>query len=111
MKYFIKDKDRKGTCYYEFYKGKWDGESFWKTDSILLHDDIVFQNEEFIDAILKVVPSYNPFGEIEISNVEWKAIGQFIELKSTTVREIYFEADEWLQEVFTEYDCFTILGI
>ena len=54
MKYFIKDKDRKGTCYYEFYKGKWDGESFWKTDSILLHDDIVFQNEEFIDAILKL---------------------------------------------------------
>lgn len=82
MKYFIKDKDRKGTCYYEFYKGKWDGESFWKTDSILLQDDIVFQNEEFIDAILEVVPSYNPFGETEISNVEWKAIGQFIELKT-----------------------------
>ena len=73
--------------------------------------DIVFQNEEFIDAILKVVPSYNAFGETEISNVEWKAIGQFIELKNTTVREIYFEADEWLQEVFKEYDCFTILGI
>lgn len=32
-------------------------------------------------------------------------------IKNTTVREIYFEADEWLQEVFKEYDCFTILGI
>jgi hypothetical protein len=62
MKYFVRNSEKVGTCYHEFYKGHWDEETFWKEDS----------------------SSY----------------------------KLYYEASEWLNnEVFTEYDCFTILGI
>ena len=39
MKYFVKNSERESTCYHEFYKGKWDEKTFWKEDSLLLHDD------------------------------------------------------------------------
>ena len=39
MKYFIFNNQRDGGSYHEFYKGKWDKKTFWKADSILLHDD------------------------------------------------------------------------
>lgn len=29
MKYFVTNKERQGTCYHEFYKGKWDEKTFW----------------------------------------------------------------------------------
>ena len=48
MKYFVTDRERDGTCYHEFYKGRWDGKTFWKEDSISLHDNIMFQAKEFI---------------------------------------------------------------
>ena len=41
MKFFCTELERKGTCYHEFQKGKWDGKTFWKTDSLLLHDNIM----------------------------------------------------------------------
>nr|WP_288625771.1 hypothetical protein [uncultured Roseburia sp.] len=28
MKYFVTDRERDGTCYHEFYKGRWDGKTF-----------------------------------------------------------------------------------
>ena len=37
MNYFITNSEMIGTCYHEFYKGKWDGEIFWKEDSLLIH--------------------------------------------------------------------------
>ena len=30
QKYFVRPKDRNGSCYYEFYKGKWDKKHFGK---------------------------------------------------------------------------------
>lgn len=44
MKYFITNSEKIGTCYHEFYKGKWDGETFWKEDSLLLHDEVMFSH-------------------------------------------------------------------
>jgi len=32
MKYFCYVSDRVGTCYHEFYKGKWDGKNREKND-------------------------------------------------------------------------------
>lgn len=69
MKYFVRNKERENTCYHEFYKGKWDGNTFWKEDSISLHDNIMFENKGFVDAIMEVIPTYDPFGETEVSNV------------------------------------------
>ena len=67
MKYFVTDRERDGTCYHEFYKGRWDGKTFWKEDSISLHDNIMFQAKEFIAALVVCVPKYDPFGETEIT--------------------------------------------
>lgn len=35
MKYFCSVNNRAGTCYHEFYRGKWDDKTFWKSDSIV----------------------------------------------------------------------------
>ena len=41
MKYFVMLDECKNTCYHEFYKGEWDEETFWKNDSLYLHDDFL----------------------------------------------------------------------
>ena len=110
MKYFVFDHQRNGSCYYEFYKGKWDGKTFWNPDSISIHDDYFFDG--FADAIIEIVPYYNPFGETEISIDQWKKIGKRIKEKDVKSQEVYYEADQWLRdEVFTKHKCFTILGL
>ena len=110
MKYFIFNNQRDGSSYHEFYKGKWDEKTFWKSDSILLHDDYLFDNG-FVDAIIDIIPTYDPFCETEITADEWKKIGNLILTKDEKSQEIYFEANEWLEDVFKKYNCFTILGI
>lgn len=109
MTYFVCDNQRKGTCYHEFYKGEWDQQTFWKADSISLHDDLMFGG--FADAIAEVIPSYDPYGETEISQEDWKEIGRIILTKDQVSQEVYNEADKWLEEVFRTHSCFTILGI
>ena len=109
MKYFVFDYQRDGTCYHEFYKGKWNGHTFWKSDSISLDDDYLFDG--FVDAIISVIPTYDRFGETEISSDEWKEIGKSILSKDKKSQEIYYEANKWLEDVFKKYSCFTILGI
>ena len=58
MKYFCYVSDRVGTCYHEFYKGKWDGKTFWKSDSILLHDDTL-EELQLYKAFTAVLPDYD----------------------------------------------------
>lgn len=111
MKYFVKNSERESTFYHEFYKGKWDEKTFWKEDSLLLHDDVMFKNQGFVDAVMEVIPTYDPFGETEISPEIWKKIGQVIKEKDERAKELYDEADVWLKDVFKEYECITILGI
>ena len=109
MKYFVQNFQRNGSCYHEFYKGKWDEHTFWKSDSIFLHDDVM--TDGFVEAIIEVVPTYDPFGETEISVLEWHEIGKKVLEKDITSQEQYKEANDWCAKVFQEYKCFTILGI
>ena len=112
MKYFVFDYQRDGGCYHEFYKGKWDGHTFWKKDSILLDDDILCGHKGFIDAVIEAVPSYDPYGVTEISQSEWQKIGEFILEKDASSQALFKEADIWLKNnVFPTYTCFTILGM
>ena len=111
MKFFVRNNERENTCYHEFYKGKWDGKTFWKEDSLSLHDNLMFENKGFVDAIMEFIPTYDPFAETEVSVDEWEKIGQVIKQKDECSQDLYQEADEWLKEVFKEYDCFTILGL
>ena len=111
LKYFVRNIERDGTCYHEFYKGKWDEKTFWKDDSLFLHDDVMFKNQGFVDAVIDVIPTYDPFGETEITHEIWKKIGQVIKEKDEKSKELYQEADVWVNDVFKEYECITILGI
>ena len=111
MKYFVTDRERDGTCYHEFYKGRWDGKTFWKEDSISLHDNIMFQAKEFIAALVVCVSKYDPFGETEITADEWIKIGTLISSKDNISKKVYEEANKWAKEVFKSYGCFTILGL
>ena len=112
LKLFITEAQRKelhSTCFHQFYKGKWDEKTFWKDDSICLDDD--YLSKGFAEAVREIVPEYNPYGVTEISVEKWRKIGETIKTKDAHSRLIYEEADYWLKTVFSEYDCFTILGI
>lgn len=109
MKYFVFEYQRRGSCYHEFYKGKWDNCTHWKADSLLLDDD--YLSKDFVDAMVEIVPAYSPYGVTEISADEWKEIGNVILTKDKKSQEIYYEANIWLDDVLKKYGCFTILGI
>lgn len=82
MRFFVTDHERTGPCYYEFYKGRWDGETFWKKDSLFLEDPVLFQAVGFETALVECVPGYDPFGETEITRGEWSLPmrGEWIEI-------------------------------
>ena len=65
----------------------------------------------FVEAIIEVIPTYDPFGEIEISVLEWQEIGTKVLKKDIVSQEQYKEANDWLEAVFQKHKCFTILGI
>lgn len=111
MKYFVTNYERKGTCYHEFYRGKWDGKTFWKEDSLSLHDDVLLEHAGFVNAIKEVIPTYDPYGETEISSEDWKKIGLIVQHSDEGSKELYKEADVWLDDVLEEKGCFTILGL
>lgn len=100
-----------GSCYYEFYKGKWDGVASGRDDSVYLHSDIVYDTEGFEDAITEVIPDYVPDGATEVSVDDWMAIGKVIEQKDIFAKEIYHDANMWVQLACAECGCITILGV
>lgn len=111
MKFFIKKDQCQDSCYYEFYKGKWDSEAAGREDSIYLHEDILYDGMEFAEAIKEVIPDYNQKGNTEVSVDEWLKIGQIVKEKDVFAREIYQDADMWVQLACVECGCVTILGV
>ena len=78
MKYFVENSGRKGTCYHEFYKGKWDGATFRKDDSVFLHDDTLDQCGGLVEALMLIIPSYDRYGPTEVFAADWEKIGKAI---------------------------------
>ncbi len=111
MKYFVENSGRKGTCYHEFYKGKWDGATFRKDDSVFLHDDTLDQCGGLVEALMLIIPSYDRYGPTEVFAVDWEKIGKAIRHSDKSSAELYEEASEWAAEIFKTEECFTILGI
>ena len=109
MKYFVFNHQRKGTCYHEFYKGKWDNHTFWKSDSIFLHDDLLQRG--FYDALIEVIPEYDRYGITDISATQWHNIGKTILEKDSQSQALYSEANNWIQNTLQSHNCITILGI
>ena len=110
MKYFVVNKERKNTVYHEFQKGKFDGKTFWKEDSIFLSDDILFTSgmeKLFSDT----VSGYKSYSESEIDIELWNNIKRKARDIGGEVYECVSEADEWVRNTFVEYDVFTVIGV
>ena len=111
MRYCTEPNERNGGSYHEFYRGKWNETTFWKKDSLLLHDDVLYSIDGFTSAISTVFPDYSPAGEVEISMYQWRQIGELINPKDSDARALYDEIDQWAKTAFDRDGCFTILGI
>lgn len=110
FKYFITEQKRNGTCYHEFYKGKWDKKTFWKEDSLLLHDDIL-QRSGLVKIFVKVICNYNCCGPTEIDQKQWNEIRKSACTIGGAVEQVISEIEPWVEENFKEHAVFTVLGI
>ena len=110
MKYFIRSKDREGTMYWEFFKGTWDVDKngWWNEDSICLDWDFYKEIENFI---IKVIPTYDPYGETEINNNQWEQIETLALSIGGLSAAIVKEAADWMLDTFSKHRVFTILGL
>ncbi|MDE6501155.1 MAG: ribosomal protein S18-alanine N-acetyltransferase [Ruminococcus sp.] len=110
MKYFIYENQRNSTCYHEWYKGHFDGISFWKSDSLLISEDMHFMLglEEIFSMI---IPDYDPVGETEVSENQWIMIMKKASETGGQIYECLKEADSWVTETFKEHNVFTMIGM
>ena len=100
MKYFCVESEREGTCYHEFQKGKWDEETFWKEDSLLLYDDILIQYE--IYKLFQYVDSeYSDCGEIEIDKEKWNTICNRADAIGGEVKNLIDELPTDIENILT----------
>ncbi len=110
MLYFCMEPERKGTCYHEFYMGKFDGVSFWQKDSILIHDDV--HDALGMPALFsQVLPGYSPFAQTEVNEAQWRAILAKAETIGGELLAAVREADAWAHLNFQTHSVFTMLGI
>ena len=110
LKYFCTEDKRQGTCYHEFQKGKWDQQSFWKEDSLLLSDDMFFELG-LKSLFKKAIQGYDPYGPVEVSKEQWAMLLTAADGAGGAKQEALQEADAWVQECFATEEVFTILGI
>lgn len=110
MKYFCTNSERKSSIYHEFQKGKWDGRTFWKDDSLYLYDDILY-SLNIGELFLSIIPNYDELGETEVNESQWNKIYKSAELIGGEVKAVIDEAEVWARETFRVYSMFTILGI
>jgi hypothetical protein len=110
MYYFCTVSNRVGTCYHEFYKGKWVHKTFWKSDSILLHDDTL-EELGLYKAFAAVLPDYDRYGETQVNQSQWESILDYASQLDTEAKAALSEATAWVGDVFENGEVFTILGI
>lgn len=109
-KFFCVESERKGTCYHEFQRGSWDEKTFWKEDSLFLHDDIL-QELELYNLFREADPEYSDYGETEIDSDKWAIICGMANVLGGDVKAAIDEADLWVKETLKTEEKFTILGI
>ena len=110
MKYFTTE--YLSSNYNEFQKGNWNGYTFYKEDSVYLDDNILYDARGLFDAILEVFPEMRK-EEIEpvIDREDWARIGRLIPPEDHFSTDVYNDLHQWVQNVFEEFGCFTIIWI
>lgn len=111
LKYFIYNNERVGTCYHEFFMGKWDEQTFWSDSSLYLDDDLFIEFNLYEQVFSKVFAPYNVCGDNRVTNSDWERICAVSEQCGGEVRELFDELKPWAEENFSKYGEFWILGI
>lgn len=111
MKYFCLPSEQEGSCYHEFYRGKWVENDFWNPNSLLLHDDVLMDTELY-QAFHAVLPHYAYYGITEVTAAEWSSVQKYAaEHLGAKAQEALAEAEDWLHDIFEKEGVLSILGI
>ena len=106
MKYCYTNRQRHGSCCFEFQAGTFQG-VYWKDTSIYLDAD------NFDQLLLHRIfpPEFQYYGETVITVKQWYQIYSDAQRIGGEVKEVIDEIDVWAQNCFQTNDIFTILGI
>lgn len=109
MKYFITERERDGTWYHEWARGRHNGETFWSDDSILLAVQTM-RDVDIYSFFYDVIPNYDAYEDAVIDKQLWESIKLRSKEVGGEIAECIAEAEDWVQETFKQYDVFTIIG-
>ena len=112
MKYFINSKERtesNTTCYFEFQKGEYCDEC-WKEDSVYIRDSL-WDDFDVSFVFEKLIPDFDYFGFTKIDKSQWKQIVDFCNTYQPKCTCIINDVVKWVDDCFSSYDCFYILGM
>ncbi len=115
MKYFTDNFERRGTCYHEFTRGKWDGKTFWSDNSLYLRDDYL-SDLKLYELVFK--PSFDEQGEKfsrwganTVTRALWDSILCRAEDIGGEIWNLFCEITAFAEKSLSEDGEFSILGI
>lgn len=109
MKYF--EKNITGGCYDQFAMGKWDGKTFWSSNSLYLFDEWIDELTLYTLVFSKVFERYNCWGPNEVTREQWDQMLSLSKEIGGEVEELFRELEPWADENFKDHDVFSILGV
>ncbi|MEC0124578.1 hypothetical protein [Paenibacillus pabuli] len=108
----LKKHELKGHDVFEFMQGELD--EHWLESSIYITEE-VFAQTELIDVFTDTLVNFNYYGPTEVNEAEWENIKQIVltskSSKEKASKQLLAEIDEWANECFKKYSCFTICGM
>ena len=108
FKYF--ETNIQGGCFFEFQRGKWDGKSHWKSDSLYLYAD-VFDGLGIYPVFANAFELFNYYGPNEVTRDIWDKIVLNSRKTGGETAALIDEAIPWAEENFLRFDVFYMLGI
>lgn len=113
MNFFVDEKKRKAshsTCYFEFQKGRHQGDQYWLPDSISISDTL-WDRYHISDLIRSVIKNFDYYGPTAVTKNQWDEIMKLSQEAGGAWAQITAEAAPWVKECFKKQDVFTIMGI
>ena len=115
MKYFTDNFGRRGTCYHEFTRGRWDGTTHWSDESLYLRDDYMSDLKlyelVFKPAFSELGKTFSRWGMNEVDRELWNNMLSHAMDVGGEVWELFAEITAWAEKALAGDECFYILGI
>ena len=115
MKYFTDNFERRGTCYHEFTRGKWDGKTYWSDESLYLRDDYMSDLKlyelVFKPAFAEHGKNFSRWGGNEVDRELWDSMLSRAMDVGGEVWELFAEITDWIEKSLSGDETFAILGI